>query len=108
MEMQGGARPDKVSAVRDFTMNGGDLLERLTYLSDPRHTFRYTIEKSPMPWLNCHAGARLYPITSADRTLAVWTADWTAAPHDDVTLIPTIHEAVFQKAFDTLNARFFA
>jgi uncharacterized protein YndB with AHSA1/START domain len=108
MVMQGGVRSDKVSAVRDFTMNGGDLLERLTYLSDREHAFRYTIEKSPFPLLNYHAGARFYPITSSDRTFAVWTADWIASANDDVNLIPSVHNEVFQKAFDTLNTKFFS
>lgn len=105
MEMLGGVRADKISGVRDFTMNGGELHERLTYLSDRQHAFRYTIEKSPFPWLNYHAGARFYPVTASGKTFAVWTADWVAAPNDDVVLIPTIHNEVFQKAFDTLSAK---
>ena len=106
MHMLGGVRADKISGVRAFDM-GGHLHERLTYLSDREHAFRYTIEQSPMPWLDYHAGARFYPVTDANRTFAVWTADWTAAPNDDVGLIPGIHTNVFQKAFDTLNERYF-
>lgn len=60
-----------------------------------------------MPWLNYHAGPRLYPVSDTSHTFAVWTADWTASPQDDLELIPTIHENVFQKAFDTLDAQFF-
>ncbi len=103
MHMRDGTRSDQVSAVRDFSMNGGHLLERLTYLSDAEHAFRYTIDESPMPWLHYHAGPQFYPITSDDTTLGVWTADWVAAPHDDVRLIPDIHTNVFQQAFDTLG-----
>ncbi len=103
MHMRGGAPADQVGAVRDFSMNGGHLLERLTYLSDTDHAFRYTIDESPMPWLDYHAGARFYPVSATDTTFAVWTADWVAAPNDDVTLIPNIHANVFQKAFDTLD-----
>jgi hypothetical protein len=103
MHMLGGARSDQISAVRDFSINGGHLLERLTYLSDAEHAFRYKIDESPMPWLNYHAGVRFYPITNDDTTLGVWTADWVAAPQDDVGLIPGIHANVFQKAFDTLG-----
>jgi hypothetical protein len=103
MHMLAGARGDQVSGVRDFSMNGGHLLERLTYLSDVEHAYRYVIDESPMPWLHYHAGPRFYPITSDDTTLGVWTADWVAAPQDDVKLIPAIHQDVFQKAFDTLS-----
>ncbi len=104
MHMLEGARPDQVSGARDFSINGGHLVERLTWLSDAEHAYRYTIETSPMPWLHYHAGPRFYPVTSDDTTFAVWTADWVASPHDDVALIPAIHQDVFQKAFDMLAA----
>lgn len=107
MKMIGGARSDKISGVRDFLFGDGRILERLTYLNDADHAFRYLIEQSPMPWMNYHAGARFLPITAGNRTFAEWTADWVASPGDDVRLIPDIHENVFQKAFDTLNERFF-
>jgi Polyketide cyclase / dehydrase and lipid transport len=106
MVMLDGARPDKVSGVRDFLFGEGKLQEQLTLLCDLTHTFRYKINRSDMPWLNYHAGARLYPVTAADTTFAVWTADWVAASADDVALIPMVHQDVFQKAFDTLNEQF--
>lgn len=108
MHMLGGVRSDQVSGVREFHLGEGVLHERLTCLSDIDHAFRYTIERSPMPWLNYHAGARFYPVSDSNRTFAVWTADWVASPNDDVALIPDIHANVFQKAFDTLNERYFA
>lgn len=107
MHMLGGVRSDTVSGVREFNLGEGKLHERLTYLSDIDHAFRYTIEVSPMPWLNYHAGARLYPVSDSNRTVAIWTADWVASPNDDVALIPDIGTNVFQKAFDTLNERYF-
>jgi hypothetical protein len=107
MHMLGGARPDKVSGVREFTLGEAKLHERLTGLSDIEHAFSYSIAQSPLPLLNYHAGARFRPITDPGRTFAVWTADWIAAPNDDVQLIQELHANVFQKAFDTLNERFF-
>lgn len=106
MEMINGVRSDKVSGVRDFLFGGGQLHEQLTRLSDQDHAFRYRILKSQMPWLNYHAGAQLYPLTDTGDTFAVWTADWTAAPQDDLDLIPNVHDNVFQKAFDTLDHQF--
>lgn len=103
MHMLEGARSDKVSAVRDFLFGEGRLWEQLTYMSDTDRAFRYRILKSPLPWLNYHAGARLYPVSDTSRTFGVWTADWTASPEDDLALIPNVHENVFQKAFDTLD-----
>ena len=105
MHMLGGVRSDKVSGVRDFRFGDGRLLEQLTLLCDRTRAFRYTINASPMPWLNYHAGARLYPVTATDATFAVWTADWTATPNDDAELIPQVHQRVFQLAFDTLGAQ---
>lgn len=105
MHMIDGVRSDKLSGVRDFLFGEGRLQEQLTYLSDTDTAFRYRILKSPMPWLNYHAGARLYPVSDRDQTFAVWTADWTASPQDDLELIPNVHGNVFQKAFDTLEAQ---
>ena len=102
MHMLDGAAPDQVSGVRDFTINGSHVVERMTWLSDVDHACRYVIERSPMPWLNYHAGVRFYPVTSDDTTFGVWTADWVAPPQDDLALIPGIHQDVFQTAFDTL------
>ncbi len=108
MKMVGGVPADKISGVRDFNFGEGRILERLTQMDDANYAFRYLIEQAPMPWMNYHAGARLYPVTATSQTFAVWTADWTASPNDDVKLIPDIHENVFQKAFDTLNERYFS
>lgn len=105
MHMLEDARSDRISGVREFLFSGGLLWEELTYLSDEDRAFRYRILKSPNPWLNYHAGARLLPVTDGDRTLGLWTADWVATPQDDLTLIPDVHENVFQKAFDTLAAQ---
>jgi hypothetical protein len=107
MHMEKGARSDKISGVRDFRFADGPIREELTFLSDTEHAFRYRILTSTVPWLNYHAGARLYPVSDTDRTFAVWTADWVASPQDDVELIPNVHENVFQKAFDTVDERFF-
>lgn len=105
MVMRDGARSDKVGGVRDFLFGGKRLWEQLTYMSDTERAFRYKILRSENPWLNYHAGARLYPLTDTDCTFAVWTADWTATPEDDLWLIPDVHGNVFQRAFDTLDSQ---
>lgn len=105
MRMLDGRRSDEVGATRDFLFGDGRLREQLVQLCDQTRSFTYRITQSPMPWLGYVAGARLHHVVDGDRTFAVWTADWTAAPHDDLALIPNVAENVFQKAFDTLNAR---
>ncbi|HEX3983198.1 MAG TPA: SRPBCC family protein [Acidisoma sp.] len=104
MAMVGGVPSAKVSGVRSFRFGEGALEEQLTLLSDADRSFRYKIKQSGMPWLNYHAGLRVYPVTSGDASFVVWTADWTASPQDDLTLIPFVHNEVFQRAFDTLAA----
>ncbi|MBB6262493.1 uncharacterized protein YndB with AHSA1/START domain [Paenochrobactrum gallinarii] len=106
MEMIDGVASDKVSGIRDFMFGEGRLWEQLTQLSDTEHSFRYRILKSPMPWLNYHAGARLYPVSDSNTTFAVWTADWCASPIDDLQLIPNVQAGVFQLALDTLERQF--
>jgi hypothetical protein len=105
MAMIGGVPSDKVAGVRGFRFGDGALEEQLTRLSDPERSFRYKINKSGLPWLNYHAGARVYEVTAQGWSCAVWTADWVAAPQDDLQLIPFVHNNVFQLAFDTLAKR---
>lgn len=105
MAMLDGVPSSKISGIRDFLFGTGKLWEQLTLLDDEKREFRYRILKSEMPWMNYHAGARLYPVTDRGVTFAVWTADWTASPNDDLELIPTVHNNVFQKAFDTLSEK---
>lgn len=103
MHMLDGARSDKVSGTREFALGAGELHEQLTFMSDAERAFRYRILKSPNPWLNYHAGARLYPVTATGTTFAVWTADWVASPNDDAQLIGMVGDGVFQLAFSTLS-----
>ncbi|MBW4023971.1 MAG: SRPBCC family protein [Proteobacteria bacterium] len=105
MHMLGGARPDKVSGTRHFSFGDGVIEEQLTFLSDPDRAFRYRILASGNAWLNYHAALRLYDVTAGDHCLAVWTADWLASPQDDLTLIPFVHDGVFQRAFDTVGEK---
>jgi len=107
MHMLDAKRSDQVGAVRDFLFGDGRLHERLLHLCDRTMGFSYRIDMSPLPWLDYVAGARIWPITDTDRTFAVWTADWDANPNDDVELIPKVHNDVFQKAFDTIDAKYF-
>jgi uncharacterized protein YndB with AHSA1/START domain len=107
MHMIDGVRSDKVSGVRDFYFGEGQLHEELLHVCDLTRSFSYRITKSPMPWIGYVAGARLYPVTDGDRTFAVWTADWAATAEHDPELQHNVHQNVFQKAFDTLNERYF-
>ncbi|MEI8145148.1 MAG: SRPBCC family protein [Alphaproteobacteria bacterium] len=107
MHMIGGVRSDKVSGTRDFMFGEGHLHEELIHLNDIERSFSYRITKCDMPWLNYISGPRLWPITATGETFAMWTGDWDASPHDDLNLMPTAENEVYQKAFATLNAKYF-
>jgi hypothetical protein len=102
-----GVRSDKVSGVRDFYFGERHLHEELLHLDDLNRSFSYRILKSELPWLNYVSGARLWPVTVTNETFAVWTGDWDASPHDDLQLIPGTEANVYQRAFATLNEKFF-
>ena len=83
------------------------LKELLPILDDLERSFSYRITKSEDPWLHYVSGPRLWPVTADDTTFAVWTGDWTASPNDDLVLIPRTEHNVYQKAFATLNEKYF-
>lgn len=107
MHMLNGVRSDKVSGIRDFYFGAGHLHEELLHLDDINRSFSYRINKSELPWLNYVSGPRLWPVTETNETFAVWTGDWVASAHDDALLIPNTESAVYQKAFETLNRKYF-
>lgn len=107
MHMLKKARPDKVSGVRDFQFGGGHLNEELLHLCDLTRSFSYRITKCEIPWMNYVSGPRLWPVTAGNTTFGVWTGDWVASPHDDLVLIPGTEDNVYQRAFATLERKFF-
>ena len=107
MHMLKNRRSDKVSGVRDFKFGTAHLNEELLHLDDTGHSFSYRITRSEDPWVHYVSGPRLWPVTSNNSTFALWTGDWTASPNDDLVLIPRTEHEVYQKAFATLNAKYF-
>jgi uncharacterized protein YndB with AHSA1/START domain len=103
MRRLAGARPDKVSGVRDFYFGEGHLKEELLHLSDLDRSFSYRITECEIPWMNYVSGPRLWPVTAGNMTFGVWTGDWTASSQDDLVLIPRTEMQVYQKAFATLE-----
>jgi len=102
--MEGGAPSEQVGAIRRFRLGSAEATEQLTALSDVEHRVSYRMLQGPQPWLAYRASVQLYPVSATNETVAVWQGDWTAAPHDDLTLIPGIAQGVYQRIFDTLNA----
>jgi uncharacterized protein YndB with AHSA1/START domain len=107
MHMLKKVRGDKVSGIRDFYFGDGHLNEELLHLCDITRSFSYRITKSELPWINYVSGPRLWPVTADNTTLGVWTGDWVASPHNDLTLMPNTEKNVYQRAFATLEKNFF-
>lgn len=107
MHMQGKARSDKVGGVRDFYFGAGHINEELLHLCDITRSFSYRITRCDIPWMNYVSGPRLWPVTAGNSTFGVWTGDWTASPQDDRVLIPRTEQNVYQRAFATLERKFF-
>ncbi len=105
MHMLDGARSDKVSGTRDFHFGEGHLHEKLLHLDDSEMSYSYFITKCDIPWMHYVSGPRLWRVTDGDRCFATWFGDWTAAPQDDVTLIPFATNEVYLKAFRTVGEK---
>lgn len=107
MHMKKQARPDKISAVRDFYFGTGHLNEELLHLNEMQRSFSYRITKSELPWINYVSGPRLWSVTDNNTTFGVWTGDWQASPQDDLNLMPNTENNVYQRAFAELENNFF-
>jgi len=107
MKMLRRARPDKVSGIRDFYFGEGHIDEELLHLDDLERSFSYRITKSEIAWINYVSGPRLWPVTSSNSTFGVWTGDWQASAHDDLSLMPNTEQNVYQRAFAELEKNFF-
>ena len=107
--IEGRDRSDQVGCVRSFTLKDGNRIrEQLIALSDADHVSTYCILEATVPLQRYVATVTLKRVTDGDRTFAVWTADWAATAEHDPELQKNVHENVFQKAFDTINERYFA
>lgn len=105
-EIEDGRAPDSIGCVRSFSLqDGGHLREQLLALSDPDHTFTYSILVSPMPVANYVATFRATPITVGDRTFVEWWADFDVTAGTDEETVANIGDGVFVAGFAALEAK---
>lgn len=105
MHMLDGVRSDKVSGTRDFHFGEGHLHEKLLHLDDSEMSYSYFITKCDIPWMHYVSGPRLWRVTDGGRCFATWFGDWTAAPRDDLSLIPFATNEVYLKALRAAGAK---
>jgi len=105
--IENGEPSDRIGCVRDFRLQNGDRIrEKLLGMSDFDLFATYSILESPMPLTNYVATLRLTPITDGDRTFAEWPAAFECDEADEMDLIASIGDNVFQVGFDALKRRF--
>lgn len=98
---------DKVGCIRNFNLQNGDnIREQLLGLSDYDMFCTYAILESPMPLSDYIATLRLTPVTDGDRCFVEWSAEFSADPANEDSLVNGIGTDVFQAGFDALKRHF--
>ncbi|MGO1120314.1 zinc-binding dehydrogenase [Rhodovibrionaceae bacterium A322] len=105
-KVDAGKVTDQVSAVRNFSLTGGERLrEQLLSLSDPDHFLRYAIVESDIPLKNYVAEISLKPVTDGNRTFWSWTSSFDTPPGQEEELAQVVAEGVYQAGFDAVRSR---
>lgn len=101
--MQGS--PEQVGAVRILHLNGGgEIHERLTYLSDSSTTLTYQILESPLPIDNYHSYLSASDAGNG-RTVVIWGSTFDAKGASDAKAKEVI-SGIYQAGFDKLKELF--
>ena len=106
--IEDGLPSDRIGCIRNFDIagGGGTIRERLLTLSDIQHTFTYCILTSPLPVEGYVATLKLYPVTVGNRTVGVWTAEFTVTGGKEADVVDAVANGTFGKAFEVLNEHF--
>lgn len=100
------ARSDEVGAVRHFRLTSGERLrEKLLYLSDRHHSFRYAIVDSEVPLHDYVAEVQLKPVTDGDRTFWSWSSKFNTPAGQERELARLVAENVYEAGFEAVRAR---
>ena len=103
-DMQAGARTDKVSGVRDFTLVTGErVCERLLKLSDKNYTFSYSITDSDVPLYNYVATVMLRPVTLSDKTYWSWTSRFDTPAGQENEFHELVSKGIYRAGFQGIR-----
>ena len=95
-ELEGGARPDQVGAIRTLTLADGAVVrESLVSLDDHDRNYVYEILESPFPVRRYRSRIRVVELTTTGESFVEWslTFDCDAADADQLT--PLFRDQVF-------------
>ncbi|GAB2664407.1 SRPBCC family protein [Saccharopolyspora gloriosae] len=95
-EVEGGASPAEVGAVRRLTLaDGGVVRERLVALDDAARAYTYDITEGPFPVRSYRSTIRVLPITATGQAFVEWYSDYDADAGDEPNLDEVFATGVF-------------
>jgi hypothetical protein len=104
-ELEGGALPDQVGAVRNLTLgDGGTVREQLVALDDRERRLTYAILESPFPVQDYRSTLRVAPVTSAEECVVTWSVLFDCDLEDAERLSSFFANDVFGSGLDGLVA----
>lgn len=103
-EIEGGALPDQVGAVRKLTLggDGGIVRERLVALDDRARSLTYSILESPFPVTDYRSTVRVIPVTSTGESVVTWSVLFDCDPGEAERLSAFFATDVFGSGLDGL------
>ncbi len=103
--IQNSLMPDRVGAVRDFTLVSGErVCERLLKLSDSARSFSYSITTSDLPLQNYVAHVELLPVTEGDKTFWRWWSRFSVPDGQEAELKQLVANNVYRGGFDGIRS----
>lgn len=105
-EIEGGALPDQIGAVRRLTLggDGGIVRERLVALDDRARRLTYSILESPFPVQDYRATVRVVPVTATGESFVAWSVLFDCDLDDAERLSTFFRRDVFASGLDGLIA----
>ena len=103
--MERGAASDRVGAVRNFRLEGGEnLREQLLSLSDMETSFSYCLLDTPVPLFNYVAHVRLFPVTDTDSTFWEWESRFDTPAGRGEELTALVGEGIYVTGFEAIRS----
>ncbi len=96
--------PTEVGAVRHLDIVDGTVFrETLLAHSDIERSYAYDIIEGPLPCSDYIAVHRFIPITDGDKTLGIWSGEFTCDPADADSLETVVGDQIYREGMRGLN-----
>jgi Polyketide cyclase / dehydrase and lipid transport len=107
-EIEGGARPDQVGAIRRLTAQGGQATfrERLIAFDDEGRSLTYEFVESPLPVRDYRSTIRVAPVTNTGQTFVEWWGEFAADDKDAEPMTKFFAKDVYGDGLDSLRDRY--